>query len=84
MKAEQSGWRTRRSVLCGGLGRILVSHDRRTMRAHFARFLEKTSNPELLIVSQDLAIGRAIEDLIPIWAASEDAEWRDQVGFLPL
>jgi len=66
------------------LGRILTSHDRKTMPAHFARFLHSRSSPGLIIVPQDLDIGRAIEDLLIVWAASDAEEWRDQVGFLPL
>jgi hypothetical protein len=66
------------------LGRILISHDRKTMPAHFARFLNIRSSPGLIIVPQDLDIGLAIEDLLLIWAASDAEEWRDKVGFLPL
>ena len=66
------------------LGRILISHDRKTMPAHFARFLDGRSSPGLIIVPQDLDIGLAIEDLLVIWAASDAEEWEDKVGFLPL
>jgi len=52
------------------LGRILISHDRKTMPAHFARFLDSRSSPGLSIVPQDLDIGIAIEDLLLVWAAS--------------
>jgi hypothetical protein len=65
-------------------GRILISHDRKTMPAHFAQFLQRNSSPGLIIISQDLDIGAAIEDLLIIWAASDEEEWRDQLGFLPL
>jgi len=47
--------------------RILVSHDRKTMPRHFAKFIEGRSSPGLLIVSQDLEIGAAIDDLILVW-----------------
>jgi Domain of unknown function (DUF5615) len=66
------------------LGRILISHDRKTMPAHFARFLDSHSSPGLIIVPQDLDIGLAIEDLLLIWAASDAEEWRNTVGFLPV
>jgi hypothetical protein len=66
------------------LGRILISHDRKTMAAHFARFLHSHSSPGLIIVPQDLDIGLAIEDLLIIWAASDAEEWKGKVGFLPL
>jgi hypothetical protein len=62
----------------------LISHDRKTMPAHFARFLDDKSSPGLIIVPQDLDIGLAIEDLLIVWAASDAEEWRDKAGFLPL
>ena len=65
-------------------GRILISHDRKTIPAHFARFLDGRSSPGLIIVPQDLDIGLAIEDLLIVWAASDAEEWRDKVGFLTL
>ena len=64
--------------------RILVSHDRKTMPAHFARFIEKRSSPGVVIVSQNLDIGAAIEDLLMIWAATEAEEWGDQLGVVPV
>ena len=65
-------------------GGFWFPHDRKTMPAHFARFLDGRSSPGVIIVPQDLDIGLAIEDLLIIWAASEAEEWRDKVGFLPL
>jgi hypothetical protein len=65
-------------------GRVLVSHDRKTMPAHFARFLESRSSPGVIIVAQDLDVGAAVEDLLLIWAASEAEEWRDKLGFVPV
>ena len=65
-------------------GRILVSHDRKTMPAHFARFLKQGSSPGVIIVSQDLDLGAAIEDLLLIWAATDAEEWTEHLGFVPL
>ena len=65
-------------------GRILISHDRKTIPGHLARFLESQSSPGVIIVSQALDIGPAIEDLLIIWAASDAVEWRNQLGFVPL
>jgi predicted nuclease of predicted toxin-antitoxin system len=64
--------------------RILISHDRATMPAHFARFTESQSSPGLILVSQEIDVGTAIEDLLLIWAASTIEEWRDKIGFVPL
>jgi Domain of unknown function (DUF5615) len=65
-------------------GRILVSHDRKTMPAYFARFLKKGSSPGVIIVPQEFDIGAAIEDLLLIWAATDANEWIGHLGFVPL
>jgi hypothetical protein len=65
-------------------GRVLVSHDRQTMPGHFRRLIEKQASSGLVIVSQELDIGRAIEELLLVWAVSEAEEWENTVIFLPL
>jgi hypothetical protein len=65
-------------------GRILVSHDRKTMPGYLARFLTRRSSPGLIIVSQDLDIRTAIDDLLLVWLATEAEEWRNRIGFLPV
>jgi Domain of unknown function (DUF5615) len=71
-------------VKAAATGRILVSHDVRTMPVHFARLLQSCSSPGLILISQDLDIGAAIEDLLVIWRASNAEEWRDRLDYLPL
>jgi hypothetical protein len=70
--------------IAAGIGRVVLSHDRRTMPAHFDRFVERQPSPGLLVLSQDLDIGDAIEELLMIWAATNAREWRNQRRFLPL
>jgi Domain of unknown function (DUF5615) len=65
-------------------GRILVSHDRKTMPGHFARFRETRSSSGIIIVAQDLDIGLAIDDLLLIWATTDSEEWLDRLGFVPV
>ena len=65
-------------------GRILLSHDRGTMPGHLTVFLKANTNPGIIVVSQDLDIGSAMEDLLVIWVVWDATEWRDQVGFVPL
>lgn len=65
-------------------GRILVSHDRKTMPGHVVRFRETQSSPGLIIVSQDSYIGAAIEDLLLIWLATDAEGWLEQLGFAPV
>jgi len=65
-------------------GRILVSHDFKTMPQHFHQFISRLSSPGVLLIPQTLALNRAIEDLITIWVASEAEEWENQLYYLPL
>ena len=64
--------------------RILVSHDRGTMPTHFTRFTATQSSSGLILVSQEIDIGTAIEELHLIWAASTHQEWQDKIGYVPL
>jgi len=63
--------------------RILVSHDRETMPAHFAAFISESTSAGLPIVSQNLEIGETIDQILPVWAASEAQEWSNRIGYLP-
>jgi predicted nuclease of predicted toxin-antitoxin system len=64
-------------------GRILVTHDRRTMPAHFGQFIKNNQSPGLLIVSQKAVLLSVIEDLILIWTASEAEEYVNSIRTLP-
>lgn len=65
-------------------GRILVTHDHKTMPRHFGEFVSETRSPGLIVVPQTLAVGPAIDDLALIWRASEPEEWINRIVFLPL
>ena len=65
-------------------GRVLVTHDRRTMPRYFAAFVTTGPSPGLLIIPQHLAVASAVEDLLLIWFATEAEEWINRICFLPL
>jgi predicted nuclease of predicted toxin-antitoxin system len=65
-------------------GRILVTHDRKTMPKHFGSFIAARQSPGLLIISQHTDLLLAIEELILIWAASEAEEYTNSIRTLPL
>ena len=65
-------------------GRILVTHDRRTMPRHFATFVAEHRSPGVLVVSQKMPVSLAAEELVLIWASSEAEEWVDRICALPL
>jgi len=64
--------------------RLLVTHDRSSMPRHFARFVEQSHSPGVVVVSQQLAIRQAIEDLVLIWHCSAPEDWVDVLDYLPL
>jgi len=65
-------------------GRILITHDRRTMPVHFRdRLSEGKSSPGVFIVSQFEPISSAAEVLTMGWAASGSADWQSQIFHLP-
>ena len=65
-------------------GRILVTHDRKTMPLHFYKLIEQGESYGVIVVPQALSVAAAAEDLILIWSATEAAEWKDRIAFLPL
>lgn len=65
-------------------GRLLVSHDQRTMPRHFAQFIASQTSPGLLVVPQHLSVGAVVEDLLLVWLATEAEEWLNRICFLPL
>lgn len=65
-------------------GRILVTHDRRTMPRHFAEFIREHNSPGVFIIGQNVSVRAAIEELLIVWAASDREEWRNLIVALPL
>jgi hypothetical protein len=65
-------------------GRILVTHDRRTMPHHFAAFILTKQCPGVFIVSQELPVAVVVEELILIWATTEAEEWINCICNIPL
>ncbi|MGA3212913.1 MAG: hypothetical protein ABSD20_16525 [Terriglobales bacterium] len=65
-------------------GRILGSHDCRTMPQHFLQFIARRTSPGVFLVPQKLSLSTAIEELVVLWLASEADEWANQIRYLPL
>jgi len=64
-------------------GRILVSHDRRTMPAVFGEFVRNSASPGLFLISQSTKVLPAIEGILLVWAASEHEEWANRIVAIP-
>jgi hypothetical protein len=65
-------------------GRILVTHDRKTMPRHFSIFITMATSAGVLIVPQHLPVAAVVDDLLLIWYTTEAEEWLNQIRFLPL
>jgi hypothetical protein len=60
-------------------GRVLVTHDHKTMPIEFGQFITSQKSSGVLILSQNLPIGEAIDAIILVWEASTAEEWIDQI-----
>jgi hypothetical protein len=69
---------------CARHGRLLVTHDQRTMPHHFGMFVAEKESPGVLIVPQSMPIREAVQELHLAWVASDAAEWVNAIRRLPL
>ncbi|MBI4874709.1 MAG: DUF5615 family PIN-like protein [Acidobacteria bacterium] len=69
-------------------GRVLVTHDRRTMPRHFSQYIVARTSSGVIVVPKAVPIGIAVdiavEDLVLVWAASNAEEWRNRLAWIPL
>ena len=65
-------------------GRVLLTHDVRTMPRHFAMFISEQTSAGVVLVPQSLPRRRAVEDLLFIWVAMDAEEWINRIMSLPL
>ena len=65
-------------------GRVLVTHDRKTMPKQFAGFIATQASAGVIVVPQNLAVNAAAEDIVLIWGASESEEWINRIQTLLL
>jgi hypothetical protein len=65
-------------------GRLLVSQDRRTMPAHFARYAAAAQSPGVILLRGAIPVATAIDELLLIWSASEAEEWIGRLVWIPL
>ena len=64
-------------------GRVLVSHDRRTMPQAFGEFVRSNVSPGVFIISQKTDLLTAIDGLLLVWMISEAEEWTNHLGTIP-
>ncbi|MDX2180723.1 MAG: hypothetical protein SFV18_14090 [Bryobacteraceae bacterium] len=66
-------------AMCADQGLVLVSRDQNTMRAEFRAFVQRQDHPGLVIVSQTLGIGRAIEQLETVWELASPRDLKNSI-----
>jgi hypothetical protein len=71
-------------AIAASQGRVLVTHDQRTMPRHFGDFIVNNRSPGVFVVPQHLSVDAVVEDLLLIWTASEAEDWINRICFLPL
>ena len=65
--------------------RIVLSHDLQTMPAFaIARVRSRQTMPGLILVPQEVRIGKAIEEMTTVARCSDPSEWRDMIVYIPL
>jgi hypothetical protein len=67
-------------------GRILVSHDKRTMPHRLASFLGagNESPGVLLVIPQDAPLRSVVETPVLIWADTTPENWRNAITIIPI
>lgn len=66
-------------------GRVIVTHDRKTMPMHAADLVSAGDNiAGLLVVPRRLSLQRVLEDLELMITCSENDEWLNVIHYLPL
>lgn len=69
--------------LAASPGRVLVTHDARTMPAYLAAFVQSGVSPGVIFIPQSLEIGAAVRDLTYLWDMLEADELRNQICRIP-
>jgi hypothetical protein len=65
-------------------GRLLVSHDQRTMPHYFAEFIQTQTSAGIFIIPQHTPLTPAVEDLLLIWWEHEPEDWINRISYYPL
>jgi hypothetical protein len=66
-------------------GRILVTHDKRTMPGRLAKYIQNggSSPGVLLVIPQHVAIRSVVDTLVLIWADDRPADWINRARKIP-
>lgn len=71
-------------ALAANAGRLLVTHDIKTMPGHFAEFIQTATSPGVLLVPQHLPVAAVVEEIILLWSVTDPEEWVNRIARIPL
>ena len=71
-------------ALAASEGRVLVTHDSRTMPGHFGAFVESHRSAGVIVIPQHLPVSVAVDELLLIWSATSAGDWANRICYLPL
>jgi hypothetical protein len=64
---------------------VLVTNNRKSMPVHLRAHLEEGGHiPGILILNPGMTVGATFDELVLIWAASAEGEYRDRIEYLPV
>ncbi len=70
---------------CEDANFILVTNNRASMPPHLTDHLASGQHmPGIITLNEAMSIGQTIDELVLIALASDEAEYRDQIAYLPL
>lgn len=66
-------------------GRILVTHDKRTMPRYLSEFLEAGNDSPgvLVVIPQDASLRSVVETLVLIWVDDRPEDWKNALTIIP-
>jgi hypothetical protein len=65
-------------------GRVLVTHDAKTMPRHFAEFVRSRDSAGVVVVPQHLPVSMVVEELLLIATATSADDWTNRICYLPV
>jgi len=71
-------------ALAASEGRVLVTHDSRTMPGHFGAFVESHRSAGVIVIPQHLPVSVAVDELLLVWSATSAEDWANRICSLPL
>jgi hypothetical protein len=71
-------------ALAASEGRLVPTHDVRTIVSAFEEFTATSPSGGVLLVAQNAPLGPVINALIRIWEESTAEEWKNRLGWIPL